>query len=48
VQINAIDRRTPGSGSQSNYAFVDGHVGTLQFEDVYRNMQENKFDPDLN
>ena len=48
VQINAIDRRTPGSGSQSNYAFVDGHVGTLQFEDVYRSMQENKFDPDLN
>lgn len=47
VQVNAVDRRPPQPGSQSNYSFVDGHVATAQFEDVYRSVQDNRFDPEL-
>lgn len=47
VQVNAIDRSKPQAASRSNYSFVDGHVATMQFEDVYRDMQRNRFDPAL-
>lgn len=47
VQVNAIDRSRPQAASRSNYSFVDGHVATMQFEDVYRDMQQNRFDPAL-
>ena len=47
VQVNAVDRATPQQGSQSNWAFLDGRVATAAFEDVYRSMQDNRFDPDI-
>ncbi len=33
--------------SVSNYGFLDGHAETLQFQQVYRDMEHNKFDPGL-
>jgi prepilin-type N-terminal cleavage/methylation domain-containing protein/prepilin-type processing-associated H-X9-DG protein len=47
VQINAVDRGKPGNGSQSNYAFVDGHVATHAFDDLFRSASSNRFDPSL-
>ena len=47
VQVNAIDRSKPQASSRSNYSFIDGHVAAMQFEDVYRDMHENRFDPAL-
>lgn len=32
-------------GSRSNYAFLDGHVATLSFGEVYRDADRNRFDP---
>ena len=32
--------------SESNYGFVDGATATLRFEQVYENVQRNRFDPD--
>jgi prepilin-type processing-associated H-X9-DG protein len=47
VQLNAVDRRKAGPGSQSNYAFVDGHVSTHAFDDLFRSAADNRFDPSL-
>jgi prepilin-type N-terminal cleavage/methylation domain-containing protein len=47
VQVNAVDRAAPQQGSQSNWSFLDGRVATAAFEDVYRSMQDNRFDPDI-
>jgi len=33
--------------SVTNYGFLDGHAETLQFEQVYKDMEHNKFDPGL-
>lgn len=46
VQVNAVDRGTAGRQSQSNYAFLDGRVATVPFEDIYRSLQDNRLDPD--
>jgi prepilin-type N-terminal cleavage/methylation domain-containing protein/prepilin-type processing-associated H-X9-DG protein len=45
VQVNAVDRGAPASQSQSNYAFLDGRVATVPFQDIYRSMQDNRLDP---
>ena len=45
VQVNAVDRRTPQVGSIANWAFVDGHVRTMPFEDIWRSAGENRLDP---
>ena len=47
VQVNAVDRTAPQQGSQSNWSFLDGRVATAAFDDVYRSMQDNRFDPEL-
>ena len=46
-QINAIDRRPPSGSSRSNWSFVDGHVATLPFAEVFTSPQENRFNPGL-
>lgn len=33
--------------AQSNFAFVDGSIGTRRFEEVYESVERNAFDPDL-
>jgi len=33
--------------SLSNYGFLDGHAESLQFQQVYKDMEHNKFDPGL-
>ena len=45
VQVNAVDRRTPQVGSIANWAFVDGHVRTMPFEDIWRSAGDNRLDP---
>jgi type II secretory pathway pseudopilin PulG len=47
VLVNAVDRRTPQAASLGNWAFIDGAVRTMPFEDVYRSVTENRFDPTL-
>lgn len=43
--INAIDRRKPSGDSRSNWSFVDGHVASLRFDEVFTSQTENHFDP---
>jgi prepilin-type N-terminal cleavage/methylation domain-containing protein/prepilin-type processing-associated H-X9-DG protein len=43
--IGAVDRERPGPDSRSNYAFVDGHVRTHEFRDVFTDAARNRFDP---
>lgn len=31
--------------SRSNYSFLDGHVSTLEFREVYQQPERNRFDP---
>lgn len=45
--INAYDRRKPSGDSRSNWSFVDGHVGTLRFDEVFTSSTENSFNPGL-
>jgi len=45
--INAIDRRKPSGDSRSNWSFVDGHVATRRFDEVFTSSTENKFNPGL-
>jgi prepilin-type N-terminal cleavage/methylation domain-containing protein/prepilin-type processing-associated H-X9-DG protein len=33
--------------SQANYSFLDGHVETLNFADVYRTSEDNRFFPEV-
>ncbi len=37
----------PSPDSRSNYSFVDGHVRTQAFGELYRDAQRNQFDPAL-
>ncbi len=46
VQINAVGRATPvGFKSVSNWGFLDGHVESVAFEQVYQSPAQNRFDP---
>lgn len=45
--INAVDRRRASGDSRSNWSFVDGHVATLRFDEVYTSNSENRFNPGL-
>ena len=47
VAIGAIDRGRPSSASESNWAYVDGHVVPDRFERVFTSAAANQFDPDL-
>jgi prepilin-type processing-associated H-X9-DG protein len=43
--INGVDRRRASIDSRSNYAFLDGHVRTQRFDEVFTSINTNKFDP---
>lgn len=45
ASIGAIDRGRPGPDSRSNYAFLDGHVQTHEFRDVFTDAARNRFEP---
>lgn len=45
--INAIDRRKPSGDSQSTWSFVDGHVATLRFDEVFTSSTQNRLNPGL-
>ena len=47
VAINAADRQTPSRPSKSNWSFLDGHVATMEFDDVYQDCEHNQLDPSL-
>ena len=44
VQINAVRGRIDGTG-EANYGFLDGHVETAEFSEVYQDEAWNRFDP---
>ena len=45
MQTNAVRGPKASLGSVSNYGFLDGHVDTLRFGEVYHDEQSNRFDP---
>lgn len=45
TQTDAVDGPSAGWDARSNYGFVDGHVETLAFRDVFVNDRINRFDP---
>jgi len=45
TQTNAVRGPAASWGSVSNYAFIDGHVGSFKFGEVYLDEQTNRFDP---
>jgi len=47
VAIAAVDRQKPARVSLSNYAFLDGHARTHEFDDLWTDCQHNRFDPQL-
>lgn len=48
VHINAVDRQRPAGDSRSNYAYLDGRTATEIFDNVFRSIDSNRFDPSLN
>jgi len=47
IEIQAHGGPKWSAQSVSNYGFLDGHAESLQFQQVYRDMEHNKFDPGL-
>jgi len=48
VQTNAYDGPEKSWASRSGYGFLDGHVESVPFSDVYRNRDtHNRFDPEV-
>jgi prepilin-type N-terminal cleavage/methylation domain-containing protein/prepilin-type processing-associated H-X9-DG protein len=47
VQTNAAGGKENDWLARSNYGFVDGHVETLAFTDVFRTPDDNKMNPDV-
>lgn len=45
LEINQHGGPARSGNSRANYGFVDGHVETLSFADVYVDRQQNRFDP---
>ena len=45
VQIDAAGGDSAEWTSRSNWCFLDGHARTLEFRDVLRDLEDNKFDP---
>jgi prepilin-type N-terminal cleavage/methylation domain-containing protein/prepilin-type processing-associated H-X9-DG protein len=37
--------REPAWTSVANYGYLDGHASTHQFDEVFKNFEENRFDP---
>ncbi len=47
LSINAIDRSKPSGSSRSNWSWLDGHVSSLTFDEVFQSSTENRFNPGL-
>jgi len=47
VQTNAHGGPPQAWTSKSNYGFLGGHAMTLEFQDVFRNWGQNRFDPEV-
>ena len=47
MQTDIVSGKAATSSATSNYGFVDGHVETLQFRDVYIRPDRNRFDPKI-
>ena len=47
VQTNAVSGKPHSSQAKSNYGFVDGHVETRHFFDVYVDPNRNSFNPEI-
>jgi prepilin-type processing-associated H-X9-DG protein len=45
LQIDAVKGPAKSWGATSNYGFLDGHVATHTFGEVYVNLELNSFDP---
>lgn len=45
LQTNAHGGEVASHEARSNYSFLDGHVQTLSFKEVYTNNLQNKFNP---
>ena len=47
MQTDAAGGPPRSRRSQANYSFLDGHVATHAFDDVYRSATDNRFCPDF-
>ena len=47
VQTNVVSGKQRSSEAKSNYGFVDGHVETRHFFDVYIDPNRNAFNPEV-
>ena len=47
MQTDIVSGKAASSSAKSNYGFVDGHVETLKFSDVYVHPDRNRFDPKI-
>ena len=45
VQTNSVKGLKSSWDATSNYGFLDGHVETLSFSEIYKNGAKNKFNP---
>ena len=47
MQTNAVGGPPRTRRSLANYSFIDGHVATHAFGDLYRTAHDNRFSPDF-
>ena len=47
VQTNIVSGKAKSRSARANYGFVDGHVETLTFSEVFTGPDRNRFDPDV-
>ena len=47
VQTNSVSGNAKSKDAISNYGFVDGHVETLPFNEVFTSPDRNRFDPKI-
>jgi prepilin-type N-terminal cleavage/methylation domain-containing protein/prepilin-type processing-associated H-X9-DG protein len=45
VAVTAVSRDEPNAASVSNWSFLDGHVESAPFAQIYRNENQNRLDP---
>ena len=47
MQTNIVSGKSASKSAIANYGFIDGHVETLQFQEVYKSPTNNRFDPNI-
>ena len=47
VQTNIVSGEAKSRSARANYGFVDGHVETLTFSEVFTGPDRNRFDPNV-